>query len=102
MPCWLIGIDEAGYGPNLGPFVMTAVACRVPEALAEADLWAVLRQAVRRPPEQDDGRLLVEDSKVLYSTARGLRDLETGVLATLAPRPPCALSDYLQNLCPDA
>ena len=27
---WLVGIDEAGYGPNLGPLIMTAVACRVP------------------------------------------------------------------------
>ena len=26
---WIVGIDEAGYGPNLGPFVMTAVASRV-------------------------------------------------------------------------
>ena len=26
---WHIGVDEAGYGPNLGPFVMTAVALRV-------------------------------------------------------------------------
>src|SRR5436305_2086331 len=24
--CWLIGIDEEGYGPNLGPFVTTATA----------------------------------------------------------------------------
>src|SRR5437016_4219233 len=31
---WLIGMDEAGYGPNLGPFVMSAVACKVPEGPA--------------------------------------------------------------------
>ena len=36
---WIIGIDEAGYGPNLGPFVMTATACRVPDNLGHFDLW---------------------------------------------------------------
>ena len=34
---WIIGIDEAGYGPPLGPLVMTAVACRVPDGAADAD-----------------------------------------------------------------
>jgi len=24
-PPWVVGIDEAGYGPNLGPFVMAGV-----------------------------------------------------------------------------
>ena len=86
---WMVGIDEAGYGPNLGPLVMTAVACRVPEKLAGANLWQVLRGAVRRRKEENDGRLLIEDSKVVYSTTRGLLDLETGVLATL---PACARS----------
>jgi hypothetical protein len=102
---WLIGIDEAGYGPNLGPFVMTSVACRVPEALAGADLWEVLRAAVRRRTDPGDGRLLIEDSKVVYSPTRGLRDLEAGVLATVFPRSEAGLAPVggrLGRLCPDS
>jgi ribonuclease HII len=100
---WVVGIDEAGYGPNLGPFVMTSVACRVPEELLGGDLWGVLRPAVRRFSEPDDGRLLVEDSKVVYSAARGLLGLETGVAATVLP--PAAgqawsLADYVEWACP--
>ena len=37
---WIVGVDEAGYGPNLGPFVMTSVACRVDDALADSCLWS--------------------------------------------------------------
>jgi hypothetical protein len=82
---WIIGIDEAGYGPNLGPLVMTSVACWLPPDQAERDLWTLLQTAVRRPAEPNDGRLIVGDSKLVYSTQRGLRDLETSVLAILAP-----------------
>src|SRR4051794_16628656 len=102
---WIIGIDEAGYGPNLGPFVMTSVACRVPEAHAGADLWRVLGAGVRRHHEPDDGRLLVEDSKLVYAGARPLRDLEKNVLATLCPWPAgqtVALPHYLDWACPAA
>jgi hypothetical protein len=101
---WIIGIDEAGYGPNLGPLVMTSVACRVPDGLAGRDLWQVLRAAVRRPGEPDDGRLLVEDSKVVYSTARGLAALETGVLGTLSGCPGAvrsSLAECVGWLAPD-
>jgi hypothetical protein len=80
---WIVGIDEAGYGPNLGPLVMTSVACRVPERLARADLWRALRRAVRRHDEPTDGRIVVADSKLVYSTARGLTDLERAVLSVL-------------------
>jgi ribonuclease HII len=100
---WIVGIDEAGYGPNLGPFVMTSVACRVPAKLVTHDWWKVLRSAVRRPHEPDDGRLLIEDSKVVYSTARGLHALETGVLATLAPGgtgKEHTLAEYVDWACP--
>src|SRR5438105_1330914 len=68
---WQIGIDEAGYGPNLGPFVMCVTACRTPEP--KMDLWHTMRAAVRRHEDEDDGRMLVADSKLVYSPAKGLR-----------------------------
>jgi hypothetical protein len=101
---WIVGIDEAGYGPNLGPFVMTSVACRVPEGSQEASLWDVLRPVVRRRGEPADGRLLIEDSKLVYSSSRGLLDLELGVLAA-AVRPAAdtlPLTACVDHLCPGA
>jgi ribonuclease HII len=80
---WLIGIDEAGYGPNLGPLVLTLLGCRLPGDDGSADLWHTLRSCVRRHEDEDDGRLVVADSKQVYSTARGLGDLEAGALAAL-------------------
>ena len=84
---WIVGIDEAGYGPNLGPLVMTAVACRVPDDAVNVDLWRLLRQGVRRHGQRDDGRPLVADSKLVYSPSRGLAQLEKTVLAALDVRP---------------
>jgi hypothetical protein len=97
---WIIGIDEAGYGPNLGPFVMTAVACRVHAEQGDADLWDLLRPAVRRAGEPE-GRLLVADSKVVYSTARGLAGLERGVLATLWHPAASCLATLVDRACPE-
>jgi ribonuclease HII len=94
---WIVGIDEAGYGPNLGPFVMSAAAIRVSDELAHACLWQVLGAWVRRQAGPDDGRLLVDDSKLVY--AAGLKRLETGVLAACLPASrPESLADFLQRL----
>ncbi len=76
---WIIGIDEAGYGPNLGPLVMTSVSCRVPAKKLQCNLWELLDCAVRRAEESDDGRIVVGDSKLVYTPARGLSHLETSV-----------------------
>src|SRR5579885_1634474 len=100
---WIVGIDEAGYGPNLGPLVMTSVACRVPEELAGGKLWNALRCAVRRYPSDEDDRVAVNDSKLVYSAQRGLRDLETAVLATVTPwvdSGEMCLSDYVERASP--
>jgi ribonuclease HII len=100
---WIIGIDEAGYGPNLGPLVMTSVAYRLSEELAEVDIWKALHKAVRRHPSEDDGRILVDDSKLVYSATRGLLGLETSVLAAVSPwacDEPQSLRHFLSGLCP--
>jgi ribonuclease HII len=77
---WVVGIDEAGYGPNLGPLVQAAVGLH----LSDDDLsgWETLRSEVRRSREKDDGRLLVDDSKKVY-TRGGLAALEQGVWSAL-------------------
>jgi ribonuclease HII len=100
---WLIGVDEAGYGPNLGPFVMTAVACRLPEELAGVNLWRVLRKAVRRCRHKSDGRLLIDDSKLVYTSADGLGALEAGALTIHRPAhlPSLRLREFVQALAGD-
>src|SRR5260370_41854181 len=102
---WIIGVDEAGYGPNLGPFVMTAVACRVPDDLGCPNLWQLLGGVVRQAgddAEEGDGRVLVDDSKLVYSTTRGLAELERGVHALLLRAPSFAtLRHFLESVAAD-
>jgi len=78
-----IGTDEAGYGPNLGPLVITATAWEVPGDPREFDFFAALGEAVSQEAEKDSSRLHVADSKEVYSPAKGIGSLETSVLALL-------------------
>lgn len=81
---YLIGTDEAGYGPNLGPLVIAATAWRVPESLgADADLYDVLSDCVTRDA-RDHQRLAIADSKALYHSGDALDALERGVLAGIS------------------
>ncbi len=96
---WIVGVDEAGYGPNLGPFVMTSVACRVDDGLTDACLWSALAPAVRRAADAADGRFAVDDSKAVYNTTRGLAALEHSVLAALWRAASAPLSTFLERFC---
>src|SRR5262245_31204905 len=98
---WIVGVDEAGYGPNLGPFVMSSVACRTPDDACAGDLWQLLSAAVCRAEEERGPRIIVDDSKAVYSPGRGLAELERGVLACLSELQAATLRDLVARLCPE-
>jgi ribonuclease HII len=98
---WLVGIDEAGYGPNLGPMVQSSVAVHVGDA--QADLWELLCIAVRRAGDKADSRLLIDDSKRVNEGIHGVAKLERGVLAALADELilPCDVGGILKLIGSD-
>lgn len=87
----LVGIDEAGYGPLLGPLTVGATVWHVGErhierALsglpdADPDLWNILAKAVTRRRSRDDFRLEIDDSKRVFDQKHGVGPLERTILA---------------------
>ncbi len=82
------GIDEAGYGPMLGPLCVASTVFVLDEhdpAGGPPDLWRLLRSAVCRKPSDRKRRVAVDDSKKLKGANDGpnhpLRHLERAVLA---------------------
>ena len=82
----LIGTDEAGYGPNLGPLVVAASAWHI-----EGDGTALAGQLARATAAVAAAAgwpgPLWGDSKRLYQPGAGVGALESGVLATFAECP---------------
>jgi len=98
----LVGIDEAGFGPILGPLVVSSSALSLPHDLLKSDLWQVLRRSLSNRRKRLAGRVLVADSKKAYSKSTGIKHLERTVLTALKclGQEPTTLTELMERICP--
>jgi hypothetical protein len=72
------GIDEAGYGPLLGPLVVGCCAFELTDGDPRADelpcLWKRLRKLVSKNRTKAGKKLHVNDSKQVYSPSTGIKN----------------------------
>ncbi len=83
----LVGIDEAGYGPNIGPLVIGASVWDLPASLDVELLADLLSPEFQALPGQNPATFIpFGDSKCLYRSKTSIRPLSLGVhmLAELA------------------
>lgn len=89
---YVVGTDEAGYGPNFGPLVIAATVWQVDEPAKAHELYRVLRKVVTNDVAKVNSRRVAwADSKVVYKPGE-IHDLERGALAALGcvgHRPGC-------------
>ncbi len=87
----LCGIDEAGFGPLLGPLTVamsTIILNDWNPGDPRPDLWKILDQAIVKRPGDRKGRVAIDDSKTLKlanssKTRDPLIHLEKGVLSLM-------------------
>jgi hypothetical protein len=90
------GIDEAGYGPLLGPLVVGCCAFDlgpIDDQQPIPCLWKRLSRLVSKKRVASGRKLHINDSKLVYSPSAGLKELERSTLSIL-----CALSQMPGDL----
>lgn len=100
----LAGIDEAGYGPTLGPLIVSATTFRVSERDHDLSLWKALQESCTQSVSTSDRRLCIADSKRLFRSrsAAGFGLLERAALVMLevSGQSPRTWRDLLATVAP--
>lgn len=98
------GIDEAGYGPILGPLVASAAAFEVPREAWHLCLWKRLSKSVTNATTTRGRRIVIQDSKKVYHRKEGLGKLERSVLAVFGAwrEHPGSFGQLLAHIHPEA
>lgn len=80
----LIGADEAGYGPNLGPLLVVATAWSIPDQMSTDHFSAALEPTFCSKPWQEGcSHIPLGDSKQLFQPSSGIVSLEAGLITML-------------------
>jgi ribonuclease HII len=75
----VIGVDEAGYGPSMGPLTICATAWRVPETLDVSQLTQRLEpEFLAKPIQRGTNHIPIGDSKKINREAFGKVGLNLG------------------------
>lgn len=99
----VVGVDEAGYGPNIGPLIVAATAWRIPLSFSELDFSERLNERFSaRSWSPGCTHIPLGDSKQLYSPGQGLRTLEAGLLAmhALLGKQHTSFESFMYSLVP--
>ncbi len=102
----IAGIDEAGYGPLLGPLVISGVAMTIPDELDGLSLWHLFADAISENAKKSGGKFVIADSKKLFRKAKNksksrknLYELERSALGAAILS--CAKENITQSDCPE-
>jgi ribonuclease HII len=103
----LTGIDEAGYGPILGPLVVSSTTFTVPDELLKEDMWKLLKVAVGKTKRALAGRILIADSKKAFNRKTGCGHLRRAVISAIrcldkSYEIPANAKELAEILCPDS
>ena len=80
----VVGADEAGYGPNIGPLLIVATAWSLPQMMTNDQFSEALATTFRmRNWSTGCDHVPLGDSKQLFQPSVGLASLEAGLLALM-------------------
>lgn len=100
-PGCFIGMDEAGYGPNLGPLVIAATKWQTPRLPEACNFATLLRDVVDVQSTCRKTKLHIADSKEVNKGKYGFESLETSAFALFhaAGKTPSTFREIREILC---